>query len=117
MAGKATDKAEASRPLAEAKGEQEKRPKALKSIEIRMGESGGHVVSHNFDNSGPGYGYHEAEQHVFGASDGHKLMKHIQKHAHIRGNKVARPVEPSGKEGQTPKPKPAPATDGDEAGE
>lgn len=116
MAGKASDKAEAP-AIREAKGEEARRPKALKSIEIKQGESGGHIVTHNFDNSGPGYGYNESENHVFGPSEGAKALKHIAKHAHIRGNKVAKPVEPSGKAGQTPTPKPAPATDGDEEGD
>jgi hypothetical protein len=59
-------------------------PKVLRHIEIRPGKTGGHLVRHVFAYStGPGPS-HPDEEHVFGASEGPKLMAHLQKHLGIK---------------------------------
>lgn len=59
-------------------------PKVLRSIEIEKAEGGGHVLTHRFkQNDGP---YHESEgPHVFGKSEGAKLMAHLKEHLDISG--------------------------------
>lgn len=59
----------------------------LRSIEIEKAENGGHVVNHRFVNSG-GPGYHEPEAHVFGESEGAKLMAHLKEHLGIKAGKT-----------------------------
>lgn len=54
-------------------------PKVLRSMEIEKAENGGHTVTHRFQNSSEGH-YHESESHVFGASEGSKLMDHLKEH-------------------------------------
>lgn len=56
-------------------------PKKLRSIEIEHADNGGHVVTHRF-HSGDGP-YHEPETHVFGKTEGAKLMAHLKEHAQI----------------------------------
>jgi hypothetical protein len=56
-------------------------PKELRSIEVEKAENGGHTVSHRF-NSGDGP-YREPESHVFGKSEGAKLMAHLKEHLSI----------------------------------
>jgi hypothetical protein len=70
-----------------AKGAAHQAPKMLHHIEIKEGADGGHVVTHHF-NGGPG-GYHEPEEHVFGADEGDKAAEHIMSAANIK-------FEPSG---------------------
>ena len=64
------------------------RPKVLHSIEVKHAENGGHILSHRFDNSGPGYGYHETEDHAFGAEEGDKVIAHIAKHMGLSRGKA-----------------------------
>jgi hypothetical protein len=61
------------------------RAKVLSHLQVSQAENGGHIVEHHFDNSGPGEGYHEAEQHVFGKGEGGKVLAHIGKHMGISG--------------------------------
>lgn len=57
-------------------------PKEIRSIEIEKAENGGHTVTHRFQHSSDGP-YHEAENHVFGQSEGSKLMSHLKEHLGI----------------------------------
>jgi hypothetical protein len=52
-----------------------KLPKVLESIEMKKGESGGHVLTHRFTHY-----EHAPETHVFGASEGAKLVAHLGQH-------------------------------------
>lgn len=63
-------------------------PKVLRSIEIEKGEGGGHTVTHRFkQGDGP---YHESEgPHIFGESEGKKLISHLVEHLGIKGGAVA----------------------------
>lgn len=111
MAGKATD-AVAAPEVRQAKGQESMRPKKIRRMEIEEAENGGHTITHQFDNSGPGMGYHEAETHVFGKSDGAKAIKHISKHMHIRGRAAGTNPPGAAAEagGKAESYKPAPAT-------
>lgn len=82
----ATNAASPSKP-AQVTAESKPQAKKLKSLEIGFAENGGHIISHRFDNSGNMGGYHDAEDHAFGKSEGHQALKHIAKHMHIRGKK------------------------------
>jgi hypothetical protein len=66
-----------------AKGERHEAPKVLHHIEVKEAENGGHVVSHHFENKG--MGYHDPEEHVFGADEGKQAMEHIASAANIKG--------------------------------
>jgi hypothetical protein len=60
------------------------KPKELRSLEIEKGAEGGHTVTHRFkqNDGGP---YHESEgPHIFGASEGKKLMEHLKEHMGIK---------------------------------
>lgn len=78
-----------------AKGERQMKPKKLHHMEVKEAENGGHVITHHFDNSMSGDGYHDPEQHVFGESEGHEAMNHIAEHANI---KMSEPSESEGEE-------------------
>lgn len=70
-----------------ASGESKRRsPKKLDSIEIKHAANGGHVVRHNFvRKTSDGYPMHEEpEEHVFGADEGHKALKHVAHHLGIK---------------------------------
>lgn len=54
-------------------------PKQLRAIEHERSSNGGHVFTHRFVNSGPGY--HEPETHTFGADEDDKALAHFAKHA------------------------------------
>jgi hypothetical protein len=77
--------------LKTAVGERHSKPKALTSMEVREaepneleeGKSGGHIVMHNFDNSGSG-SYHDPEKHSFPEGQGAALLSHIADHLHIK---------------------------------
>lgn len=56
-----------------------KQAKVLEHIRISEAENGGHSVEHHFTSYD-----HPPETHVFGAGDGHALVKHLAKHAHIK---------------------------------
>jgi hypothetical protein len=58
---------------------QRKAPKQLSHLELHEGENGGHVVHHVFTHYD-----HPTEHHVFGASEGSKLVDHIVKHGNIK---------------------------------
>jgi hypothetical protein len=59
-------------------------PKTLRRLEVTPGKNGGHSVNHVFNyNPGPGPS-HPDEEHIFGASEGPKLMAHLQKHLGIK---------------------------------
>ncbi len=76
-----------------AKGERHEKPKVLHHIEVKEAENGGHIVTHHFDNSMGGDGYHDVESHVFGADECGKAMEHIASAANIK-------MEPSEAEGE-----------------
>jgi hypothetical protein len=60
-------------------------PKEIRSVEVDKGEDGGHTVTHRFkqNDGGP---YRESEgPHIFGASEGKKLVAHLIKHLGIKG--------------------------------
>jgi hypothetical protein len=71
-----------------ATGERHSAPKTLHHLEVKEAENGGHMVTHHFNNSGPGE-YHQPEEHVFGADEGDKAAEHIMGAANIK-------FEPSG---------------------
>ena len=60
-----------------------KAPKEIRSIEVEKAENGGHTVTHRFQHGTDGP-YHEAETHVFGKSEGSKLMVHLTEHLGIK---------------------------------
>jgi hypothetical protein len=61
--------------------------KELRSIEIEKGEKGGHTVTHRFKQEGNGV-YHESEgPHIFGESEGKKLLAHLTEHLGINAGK------------------------------
>lgn len=64
--------------------EQKKRPKKLESIRLKKSANGGLMAEHEYDNSGPGYGYHERETHTFGADEHRKAMEHVVKHLGLK---------------------------------
>jgi len=66
-----------NRPMPRKKAE----PK-LDHIRVTPAENGGHVVEHHFE-SGPEMRYKEPESHVFGKSEGSKLMAHLVEHLGI----------------------------------
>lgn len=57
-------------------------PKEIRSIEVEKAENGGHTVTHRFQHQSEGP-YHEAETHVFGKSEGAKLLAHLTEHLGI----------------------------------
>lgn len=67
------------------------RGKKLKSVEIRDGEGGGHVVTHHYQDDG--MAYHAPKDYVFGADEGSDLAQHLGKFAKIP---VAQTSEGSG---------------------
>ena len=70
-------------------GDSTKKSGELDHLRLREGESGGHIVEHQFSSSyTPGGDYvpaKETESHVFGAGDGVKLVAHMIKHGNIKG--------------------------------
>jgi hypothetical protein len=65
------------------KSQRMERPKMLHHMEVKEAENGGHVITHHFEN-GPGMdGYHEPEEHVFGADEGQHALEHIASAANI----------------------------------
>jgi len=58
-------------------------PKEIRSIKIEKAENGGHTVTHRFQHASDGP-YREAETHVFGASEGKKLLAHVTKHLDVK---------------------------------
>jgi hypothetical protein len=58
-------------------------PTEIRSIEVEKAENGGHTVTHRFQHQSDGP-YHESETHVFGASEGAKLMSHLSEHLGIK---------------------------------
>jgi len=52
--------------------------KELRSIEMKEGEKGGHVVTHHFEHYN-----HDSEVYPFGKSEGKQLVAHIVKHMGI----------------------------------
>lgn len=86
--------------MATAEGVKEgKRAKVLAHIAVHHAENGGHIIRHHFDNSGPGYGYNDPEEYVFGAEEGEKAMAHVAQHTGMKP--PAKPTVVGGK----PKPK------------
>lgn len=67
-----------------ARSSHKKGPKKLDHIRVHKGENGGHMVEHHFEQAGPQY--HEPEQHIFGKSEGAKLMSHIREHMGVVGD-------------------------------
>lgn len=61
-------------------------PKVVRSIEVEKAENGGHTVTHRFQHNDGGP-YHESEAHVFGKSEGKKLMAHLTEHLGIKAAK------------------------------
>ena len=58
-------------------------PKVLDHLEVRQGESGGHVVEHHFTHY-----EHKPEMHIFGQSEGPEAIQHIAEHAKIDVGKL-----------------------------
>jgi hypothetical protein len=57
----------------------ERKPKkTLAHIEVHEGENGGHIVRHIHTHY-----EHAPEDHIFGATEGNKAVKHIAEHANI----------------------------------
>jgi hypothetical protein len=61
-----------------------KQAKILEHIRVSEAENGGHSVEHHFTSYD-----HPPETHVFGSDEGHKLVAHLAKHAHIKLDKEA----------------------------
>lgn len=61
------------------------KPKAkkLESIRLKKSANGGLMAEHEFDNSGPGLGYHDRETHTFGKGEHRKAMEHVVKHLEL----------------------------------
>lgn len=59
-----------------------KQSKTIKTIELGRNVAGDHVVTHHFDNDGPGP-YREAEKKTFKPHQGKKLVAHLVEHAGI----------------------------------
>lgn len=57
--------------------------KTLDEISVKRSANGGFIARHRFDNSGPGIGYHEPEDHTF--DDGAGLLAHLAEHMGIKG--------------------------------
>ena len=70
-------------------GDSTKKSGELDHLRLKEGESGGHIVEHQFSSSyTPGGDYvpaKETEPHVFGDGDGVKLVAHLIKHGNIKG--------------------------------
>ncbi len=78
--------------------EPKRRPKVLESIRLKKSANGGLMAEHEFDNSGPGAGYHERETHTFGKDEHRKAMEHVVKHLGLKEAK-----EPGATSGQANK--------------
>jgi hypothetical protein len=79
---------------------QRKGRKKVKEIRITKGEDGGHVVEHHYEQPSHSLSaYHEPKQHVFGASEGDKLLHHV-----VKKMKIAAPTayNPPGEGGGEP---------------
>lgn len=61
------------------------RKKVLDEISVKRSANGGFIARHRFDNSGPGEGYHEPEEHTFGEGEGNKMLDHLREHLGIAG--------------------------------
>jgi hypothetical protein len=66
-------------------------PKVLRHMQITPGKSGGASVEHVFDGDVPN------EEHIFGATEGPKLMAHLAKHLRVKA--PAAPPMPAGQPG------------------
>lgn len=66
------------------------RKKVLDSVEVKRSANGGFIARHRYDNSGPGEGYHEPEEHTFGDGEGQKLLAHLSEHMGIPGKGKAK---------------------------
>jgi hypothetical protein len=64
----------------------QKKAKKLDHLVIKRAASGGHIVDHNYDNSGPGMFYHKPEQHAF--SNGAEMIKHVMKHMGVKPEEI-----------------------------
>lgn len=67
----------------EAEAARKPRKKTLEAISVKRSANGGFIARHSFDNSGPGAGYHDSEEHTFGEGEGSKLLSHIGQHMGI----------------------------------
>lgn len=68
---------------AQEKQQMKPKPKKLESIRLRKSANGGLMAEHDFDNSGPGMGYHDRETHTFGKAEHRKAMEHVVKHLEL----------------------------------
>lgn len=59
---------------------EKQRAKNLEEISVKRSANGGFIATHRYDNSGPGVGYHEPEQHTFGKGEGSAMMQHVGQH-------------------------------------
>lgn len=59
---------------------EQKRSKNVKRIDMERSANKGLIITHHFDNSGPGYGYNESEPHTFGKDEDSKALAHIKQH-------------------------------------
>jgi hypothetical protein len=59
--------------------------KILAALNIRLGADGGHIIQHQFSNSGAGP-YHESDEYPFSKAEGAKALAHIAKHMGIKGD-------------------------------
>jgi hypothetical protein len=74
---------------------QKKPKKELSHVEVHMGEKGGHVVKHIFQqNYEPtDMASQTNEEHIFGAGEGEKLLDHLKKHLSIKSGEGEEKVE------------------------
>jgi hypothetical protein len=61
--------------------------KKVKEVSAKRAANGGFIVTHRFDNDGPGV-YKEAEEHPFSAGDGGKVLDHIAQHLGLSKSKA-----------------------------
>lgn len=57
--------------------------KTIRSVEGKRAANGGFIITHRFNNDGPGP-YKESEDLPFGEEDGHKVLAHFAKHLGIK---------------------------------
>lgn len=58
--------------------------KTLAALTIKQGADGGHIIQHQFSNSGGTY--HEPAEYPFSKAEGKKALAHIAKHMGIKGD-------------------------------
>lgn len=66
----------------EKSAEKAKKAKTITKIELGRNMAGDHIVTHHFDNDGPG-AYREPEKTTFKKSQGKKLIAHLVEHGGI----------------------------------